>query len=67
MAPQSVLIVGASRGLGQALVKHYAETIEPSKVFATTRGDAKDAKLPKGQLAVNSSPKRSEDSSLTRQ
>ena len=37
MAPQSVLIVGGSGGLGSALVRHYASTIDPTNVYATTR------------------------------
>lgn len=36
MAPSSVLIVGAQRGLGTALTKRYSELVGSSgKVFAT--------------------------------
>lgn len=54
MPPQSVLIVGASRGLGLALVKKYAEVVPPSKVFATVRGPAEKEKnkFPKGVKVV---------------
>lgn len=46
--PQSVLVFGASRGLGLALVKHYASVIHPSNVFATVRGSAPSDTFPKG-------------------
>ncbi|ODN92085.1 cytoplasmic protein [Cryptococcus wingfieldii CBS 7118] len=48
MPPQSALIVGASRGLGLALVKHYASTIPPSNVYATVRGHVSSDTFPKG-------------------
>ncbi|WVQ72722.1 hypothetical protein IAR50_002282 [Cryptococcus sp. DSM 104548] len=46
--PQSALIVGASRGLGLALVKHYASIIPPSNVYATVRGQSPSDTFPKG-------------------
>ncbi len=46
MPLSSVLIVGASRGLGQALVSHYSTLIGPENVFATVR--APSDHLPKG-------------------
>ena len=49
MPPSSVLIVGASRGLGLALTKHYASSIFCSEVYATIRGDPTSTKgLPEG-------------------
>ncbi|WVR05495.1 hypothetical protein IAU60_002513 [Kwoniella sp. DSM 27419] len=42
MPPQSVLIVGASKGLGLALVRKYASLISPDKVFGTVRGKAEE-------------------------
>jgi NAD(P)-dependent dehydrogenase (short-subunit alcohol dehydrogenase family) len=47
MSPSSVLIVGASRGLGLALVEKYASTIGPSNVFATVRSESK-GEFPQG-------------------
>lgn len=36
----SVLIIGATRGLGAALVKQYASRGQSTKVYATTRKDS---------------------------
>ncbi|OCF71483.1 hypothetical protein I204_07541 [Kwoniella mangroviensis CBS 8886] len=38
MPPQTVLIVGASKGLGLALVKKYSDLIGGSNMYATVRG-----------------------------
>jgi len=48
MTPQSVLIVGASKGLGLALVKYYAELIPAENVYATVRSAPKEGTIPKG-------------------
>ncbi|KAI9637779.1 uncharacterized protein MKK02DRAFT_42150 [Dioszegia hungarica] len=53
MPPSSVLIIGASRGLGLALTKHYTSSLSPSSsppdVYATIRGDPTSTKgLPEG-------------------
>jgi uncharacterized protein YbjT (DUF2867 family) len=48
MPPSSILIVGGSGGLGSALVKHYAETIGNSHVYATIRGQPKPGQFPSG-------------------
>lgn len=52
--PQSVLVIGASRGLGLALVKYYSSVIHPSNVFATVRGSAPSATFPKGVRVIES-------------
>lgn len=52
--PQSVLVIGASRGLGLALVKHYSSVIHPSNVFATVRGSAPSDIFPKGVRVIES-------------
>jgi NAD(P)-dependent dehydrogenase (short-subunit alcohol dehydrogenase family) len=52
MPPQSVLIVGASRGLGLALVKKYATLVPPEKVIATVRGKAEEGMFPPGVTVV---------------
>lgn len=44
----SALIIGANRGLGLSLVKHYAQRLSPSDVFATVRGKADQGLFPKG-------------------
>ncbi|EAL17505.1 hypothetical protein CNBM0720 [Cryptococcus deneoformans B-3501A] len=54
MSPQSVLVVGASRGLGLALVKHYSSVINPCNVFATVRGSAPSDTFPKGVRVIES-------------
>lgn len=48
MTLSSLLVVGASRGLGQALIKHYATLIDPSNIFATIRSTAQPDQFPKG-------------------
>lgn len=48
MAPQSVLVIGGSGGLGSALVKQYAEQIGGENVFATVRSSAKPDQFPSG-------------------
>ncbi|KAL7424308.1 hypothetical protein Q5752_001898 [Cryptotrichosporon argae] len=48
MSPTSVLIVGASRGLGFALVEHYVARLGPASVFATVRGAARPGLFPPG-------------------
>ncbi|WWD16267.1 hypothetical protein CI109_100693 [Kwoniella shandongensis] len=54
MPPQSALIIGASQGLGLALVKRYASLIPPSQVFATVRESAEEAKdkFPEGVRVI---------------
>ncbi|WVF71840.1 hypothetical protein IAT40_006649 [Kwoniella sp. CBS 6097] len=42
MPPQTVLIIGASKGLGLALVKKYSTLIGPTNVFATVRSTVSD-------------------------
>ncbi|WWC69096.1 uncharacterized protein I206_103032 [Kwoniella pini CBS 10737] len=42
MPPQTVLIVGASKGLGLSLVKKYSKEIGSSNVFATIREENQD-------------------------
>ncbi|KIR27828.1 cytoplasmic protein [Cryptococcus deuterogattii 99/473] len=54
MPPQSVLVIGASRGLGLALVKHYSSVIHPSNIFATVRGSAPSDIFPKGVRVIES-------------
>ncbi|WVQ86241.1 hypothetical protein IAT38_008409 [Cryptococcus sp. DSM 104549] len=50
--PQSVLVVGASRGLGLALIKHYA-SLGVSNLYATVRGAApSDDTFPKGTKVI---------------
>jgi NAD(P)-dependent dehydrogenase (short-subunit alcohol dehydrogenase family) len=44
----TALIIGANRGLGLSLVKHYAQRLQPSDVFATVRGKAEQDLFPKG-------------------
>ncbi|ORY30036.1 putative cytoplasm protein [Naematelia encephala] len=48
MSPQSALIIGASRGLGLALTKHYASITGPSNVFASVRSSPKPGEFPQG-------------------
>ena len=48
MAPQSVLIVGGSKGLGKALVDKYASMIDPQNVHVTVRGNEAEG-MPKGE------------------
>lgn len=52
MAPQSVLIVGGSGGLGSALVKQYAKEIGAENVFATVRSSAQPDQFPSGVNVV---------------
>jgi NAD(P)-dependent dehydrogenase (short-subunit alcohol dehydrogenase family) len=46
----TALIIGASQGLGASLVRHYAQKLSPSNVFATIRESApkSDDLFPKG-------------------
>ncbi|WWC89673.1 uncharacterized protein L201_004598 [Kwoniella dendrophila CBS 6074] len=53
MPPQTALIVGASKGLGLALVKKYSDIIGASNVYATVReyindDEEKKSQFPKG-------------------
>lgn len=48
VAPKSVLIIGASRGLGQALTQHYSKSIGASSVYATIRGDPSGSSTDEG-------------------
>ncbi|KAK4689120.1 hypothetical protein P7C73_g983, partial [Tremellales sp. Uapishka_1] len=48
MAPQSVLIVGASQGLGKALVHKYSTLLAPQDIYATVRSPVEDGTFPKG-------------------
>ena len=50
MAPASVLVVGASRGLGRALTDHYASL--GSRVFATIRSSSAGEGWPKGVTVI---------------
>ncbi|RXK35216.1 cytoplasmic protein [Tremella mesenterica] len=50
MSPASVLIVGASRGLGRALAEHYVSL--QSRVFATVRSPLKPDQQFKGRIQV---------------
>lgn len=43
----SALIIGANRGLGLSLVKHYAQRLSPSNVFATVRSSSDPGLFPK--------------------
>lgn len=44
----SALIIGANRGLGLSLVKHYANQLSPANVFATVRSSVEPGLFPKG-------------------
>ena len=44
----TALIIGANRGLGLSLVKHYAQRLKATDVFATVRGKVEDGLFPKG-------------------
>ncbi|WVO16918.1 hypothetical protein L204_104604 [Cryptococcus depauperatus] len=48
MSFHNVLVVGASRGLGLALVKYYSSQLTPANVFATVRGSASADIFPEG-------------------
>jgi len=50
----TALIIGASKGLGASLVKHYASKFSPSNVFATVRESSPSPDLfPKGVNVIS--------------
>ena len=51
--PQSVLIIGATGGLGSALAAHYATLIPPSSIFVTCRASEKTDKFPEGVRIIS--------------
>lgn len=44
----TALVIGANKGLGLSLVKHYAQRLKPTDVFATVRGQVEQGLFPKG-------------------
>ena len=57
----TALVIGANRGLGLSLVKHYAQRLKATDVFATVRGQVEQGLFPKGVNVIENVDVSKED------